>query len=215
MGKILSIDCLDYAYPLGGDIFNGMSLSIDAGEFVVLLGKNGAGKSTLINLILGFRTPKAGNISVLGLDPKVDAIDLRKRMFFISHSIEYDQHSSIQFILKNIKIMYPNYSEEKEQELLKLFELNKKDYLYQLSLGQRARVQIIADIASNAELVVIDEITAVLDPLARHEFSKELLKEKQTGRTILMATNIPGDSELDSDRVICIRDSKVVKYEAA
>ena len=91
----------------------------------------------------------------------------------------------------------------------------KESYLYQLSLGQKARVQIIAALASETKLLVIDEITAVLDPMARAEFTSLLKKEAQTGRTIFMATNIPGDSEIEADRVLCIKNYQVKNYEAA
>ena len=213
MQNVLSINDLHYKYPLGGEIFSGANLEIKKGEFSILLGKNGCGKSTLINLLLGHRTPLEGKITILGLDPVKDKIDIRKKMFYMSHLIEHEKHASIAFLLNITKLLYPNYSEEKEKELMDIFELDRDTCINELSLGQACRVQIIAGISSNAELLIIDEITAVLDPLCRKDFTDILIKEAREGKSILMATNIPGDSETKADNVYGIKNKEIMTYE--
>jgi ABC-2 type transport system ATP-binding protein len=210
---LLKISNLSYKYPRGEEIFDDLSLEIKAGEFWILLGQNGSGKSTLINLLLGLRTPVSGSISVLGLDPQLDSVELRKKMFFISHSITHNENSSIKFILENYSILYSNYDTELENELLDLFGLDCEQCMFQLSLGQKSRVQIIAAIASNTPLILIDEISAVLDPMARDHLAKALLNERNKGRSILMATNIPDDSSIDADKIISIKHKKIKNYE--
>ena len=213
MNYPISIENLFYKYPQGEAIFEGLNLSIEEGQFVILLGKNGSGKSTLINLMLGYRTPNGGQISIMGLHPKRDEKPIRSQMFFISHNVQYYENAQIKFLLENFRVLYPKYDLEKEQELLRAFEINPDLYLYQLSLGQKVRVQIIAALASNTPVVLIDEITAVLDPMTRGEFSKILVDEKKQGRTILMATNIPDDSKVEADKVLYISNGEIQPYE--
>lgn len=213
MQKILSINDLNYKYPLGGEIFKGASLEIKKGEFSILLGKNGCGKSTLINLLLGHRTPIKGKIDIFGLDPIQDKIEIRKKMFYMSHLIEHEKHASVAFLLNITKLLYPNYCMEKEKRLLEVFELERDTCINELSLGQACRVQIIAGICSNAELLIIDEITAVLDPLCRKDFIEILIEEAKEGKAILMATNIPGDSEAKAHNIYGIKNKEIKLYE--
>jgi ABC-2 type transport system ATP-binding protein len=214
MDNCLSIKNLTYKFPMGEEVFNNLNLELGAGQFYILLGRNGCGKSTLINLLLGFRTPSDGEISIMGLNPIEDALEIRKKMSFMSHSIEFDENSSIETLLRNTALLFKDYDHEREKQLLDIFELKPSSKVFQLSLGQKCRIQMIASISSMTPIILIDEITAVLDPMAREEFTRELLKEKERGRTILMATNIPEESKVDVDKVICIRNKKLVDYAA-
>ncbi|PIK15919.1 ABC transporter ATP-binding protein [Halobacteriovorax sp. JY17] len=213
MSSLVSIKDLSYKYPMGGEIFESTNFNISKGEFNVLLGKNGCGKSTLIHLLLGHRTPTQGEIKVLGLNPKNNKIEVRKNLYFMSHLINYDKNASIHFILNLYKLLYPGYSLEKEEKLLDLFELSRSTCVSELSLGQACRIQLVAGVSSNAELLLIDEVTAVLDPLCRKDFTNVLIEEAREGRGILMATNIPDESEINADNVYCVKNKEIKTYE--
>lgn len=191
MSKILEVNDLSYQYPLANSGVSNLSFDLELGEFKLLIGKNGSGKSTLINLILGLRTPCSGEI-------KIDNISVRKlkphetcRFFYLSQLIEFPRTLSLRTYLDMIALSYPNYSKHLEAQLIKIFQVDPSSTMHELSLGQRVRIQIIAAFASKVPLIIIDEITAVLDEEARKNFSILMQKSLATKKTaILMATNI-------------------------
>ncbi|MFG1483657.1 ATP-binding cassette domain-containing protein [Halobacteriovorax sp. HFRX-2_2] len=212
---LVELKNLDYTFPDGEVIFKNVSLKVGAGEFVVLLGKNGSGKSTLINLVLGVYNPLNGHVNVFDMAPTHNRSKIFKKMFFNSHDFDFDENSRVGFILDNYQILYPDYDIEKEKSLLADFELDRDKCIHELSTGMKVRVQIIAAIASGTPLILIDEITAVLDRKARKLLGELLSKECASGRSVVMATNIPEDTTLNSNRVLTIRSHGIVDYEAA
>jgi len=210
---MIDIEGLSYTYPLGEKIFENANFQMNKGDFSIILGKNGCGKSTLVNLLLGLRTPINGSIEFMGLDPIKDALEIRKKSFFISHSIELHEYASVDFYIDCMKVIYEKFDTSKAKDLLEIFELDSSKSFCQLSLGQSARAQIVAALSSNSEFILIDEITAVLDPLARRELAALLEQEISANRTILMATNIPTDTESEGSNVFRVKNHKLVDYE--
>lgn len=213
---VLDIRNLAYTYPSGEPIFKNLNLQINKGEFVILLGKNGSGKSTLVNLVLGLRYPLSGSVEVLNINPTSEHRDsIFKQLFLNSHDLKYDENSRVGYILDNYRIMYQGYDQEREAKLLNEFGLQRDTSICELSTGMKARVQFIAAICSNTPFILIDEITAVLDREARKKLGLILKEECIKGRTVLMATNIPEDTTLNSNRVVTIEDMEISNYVAA
>ncbi len=212
--NILSINNLSYTYPSGEEIFHNLNLEISEGKFYVLLGKNGSGKSTLINLLLGLRHPLEGEISIFGMNPVSANTEILQKMFFNSHDLMFDPSSRVGFILDNYSLMYANYDKEREKELLEIFRLDRNKYVSQLSTGMKVRIQFIAAISSQVPFLLMDEVTAVLDRDARIKLNSVLREECAKGRSVLMATNIPEDTEFDDVHVITINNLEV-QNEAA
>ncbi|MEE2670895.1 MAG: ATP-binding cassette domain-containing protein [Bdellovibrionota bacterium] len=205
MSKILEIKNLCYQYPLANSGFSNLSFDLKLGEFKLLLGKNGSGKSTLINLILGFRTPTSGEIKIENIPVRELKPHETNRFFYLSQLIDFPRTLTLRTYLDMIALSYPNYSKHLEEQLIKIFQVEPSSTMHQLSLGQRVRIQIIAAFASRAPLIIIDEITAVLDEVARENFSVLMQKTLATKKTaILMATNIAREISIPVTEIIQI-----------
>ena len=210
MENAIDVTALDYKYPLGNEILKEANYHLPKGGFHVILGKNGTGKSTFLHLLMGYRMPTGGEIKLLGLDPIKDQVELKQKIAYISHSIELPKKISVRDFLDMNATFYPSYNKDKERELLKVFEIDESKSLFQLSTGQNRRVLLIAAFSRQSELIIIDEMTAVLDPLAREELITLLDRErKDSGCSIILATNIPDDITSHIDSVWHIRQNKL------
>ena len=191
---MIKLENLSYSVPTGRSILEKVNFELGAGHFVGILGRNGSGKTTLIDLLLGGRPLSSGSLSIFGEDPFSDEKNFRNRISFLSQDIQIPGEISIGQFLKFQSFFYPNYSILKEQALLKNYGINPNEKVGNLSTGQQKKVQIIAGLSSQTELIIIDEITAVLDPETRLKFFKNLLELKAEGKTsIILATNIIED----------------------
>lgn len=201
---------LKYQIPYGAIILDDINFEIGKGEFVGLLGHNGSGKTTLMDLIMGFRGITSGSLEVLGEDPHSLIRERKKEISFISQDVVIKGNITIADFLKFHSILYPQYSKSAEEYFLDVFKLSSETKVATLSLGQQRKVQIIAGLSSKAKLILIDEITAVLDPETRETFFIELKKyQLENDATIVLATNIAEDLLLRADRVLFIRSGKV------
>lgn len=206
---MICISSLSYTYPRNHHVFSDVSLDIHSGEFWGILGKNGAGKTTLIDLILGIKFPTSGSIKVLGEDPNNRVEDHQNDVVFLSQDISLKGDISIGEFLKFHSFFYKNYSKEIESELLEYFELSERDLIGALSTGQQKKVQVIAGLSADTKVIVIDEITAVLDPETRYRFFSKIMDfNKKRGKTIVLATNIAEDLKGRVDKILYINDLK-------
>ncbi|PJB53369.1 MAG: hypothetical protein CO099_07525 [Bdellovibrio sp. CG_4_9_14_3_um_filter_39_7] len=202
--SILQIKNLTYQVPYGKVIFKDLSVQIESGKLIGLLGVNGSGKTTLIDLIMGIRPKTSGELLVLGEEPMADHRMNISQIAFLSQDISHNAKLSIQEQLDHLAHFYPSYSKDKERELLSLFNLNPIAKIGSLSTGQRKRVQIIFGFAAIPKLMLVDEITAVLDPEARGIFFQLAKAYCQQGGCILLATNIIDGLAGVADQIIFI-----------
>ena len=211
---ILSIKNLTYSIPYADSILEGIDLDIHTGEFIGVLGHNGTGKTTLLDIILGLKKASQGSIEVLGENPH--AVDRKKKnqIVFLSQDVSLKGNLTIGEFLKFHSTFYPDYSVEDEAELLKAFSLQKDQKVGALSTGQQKKVQVIAGFSTRPKLIIIDEITAVMDPETRDIFFHELQKVRNKyGAAAILATNIAEDLIERADKVMFIADKKCTLHE--
>lgn len=198
---------LSYQIPYSATILDNLNFEVNEGEFVGLLGHNGSGKTTLMDLIMGFRGLTSGSLEVLGEDPHALIRSRKSEIAFMSQDVVLKGNITIGDFLKFQSILYPSYNKADEEYFLSVFKLSPEIKIATLSLGQQRKVQIIAGLSSRPNLILIDEITAVLDPETRESFFLELKRYQQRSRaTIVLATNIAEDLLQRADKVLFIRD---------
>lgn len=213
---MIKLEGVSYQVPTGDEILSDVSLEIGEGEFKGLLGKNGAGKTTLVDIIMGLRKPTAGKVTIFGEDPFSSNREFFNQVSYLSQDISLKDNITIKEFLDFNRYFYPNYSIEIEQELISQFELDVKSKIGGQSTGQKRRVQIVASLAARPRILIIDEITAVLDPGCRNIFFSLLKKINNDDKTtILLATNIVEDLKSRIDGLFYIEDKKISKKEAS
>lgn len=213
MRKLISIQDLSYSIPYGETLLNNINLDIHEGELLGILGHNGSGKTTLLDVILGNKKATQGKIIVLDENPHASDRKNKQQIVYLSQDVSIKGDVSIGDFLKFHSSFYPSYNKEDEEHLLNVFELKKNQKIGALSTGQQKKVQIIAGFSAVPKLIIIDEITAVLDPETRDKFFKELLEVRQKYNcSILLATNLAEDLVDRASRVLFIENQQAVLH---
>lgn len=211
---MLKVSNLIYQVPQGDVVLDNINFEVKQGEFLGILGRNGAGKTTLLDLIMGFRPHSSGQILVHDEYPQSTNKLNAHEVAFLSQDLKLKQGTSVGKFLEFHSFFYPQYSKQKEKDLLNFFELDPKQKIGSLSTGQQKKTQIIAGIASQAKLILIDEITAVLDPETRLKFFVLLEKIHSEGLSaIVLATNIVEDLNGRVDKILFIDRNKAEVLE--
>lgn len=198
---------LNYQIPYSKTILEDLNFEVKENEFIGLIGHNGSGKTTLMDLLMGFRGLTSGSLEVLGEDPHSLNRKHKTEISFLSQDVVLKGNITVGDFLKFQSILYPLYEKKDEKYFLDVFSLTSDTKIATLSLGQQRKVQIIAGLSSRPKLLLIDEITAVLDPETREIFFLELKKfHDKHGATIVLATNIAEDLIGRASRALFIRN---------
>ena len=188
-----------------------LDLAVEIGEVHGFLGPNGAGKSTTIRVLLGLLRADAGLAEVLGGDPWHDAVALHRRMAYVPGDVELWPNLTGGEAIDIIGRLRGGLDQARRAELIERFDLDptKKGRTY--SKGNRQKVAIVAALASDAELLLLDEPTAGLDPLMEVVFQDVVNQMKVEGRTVLLSSHILAQVEKLADRVSIIRQGEIVQ----
>ncbi|MDP6579080.1 MAG: ABC transporter ATP-binding protein [Vicinamibacterales bacterium] len=209
--NVLEFDGICRAYTTGVNVLDGVSFGVERGQVVGLLGKNGAGKTTLIRIAMGMLEPQQGHVRVLGLDPRRDAVEVKRRVGYVSEEQILPPFLTVGRIVALHRRLYPTWDDEMAGGLMERFELPAGTRVKNLSKGQARRVALLCAVAHRPELLLLDEPASGLDPAARREFlemSIQLLNE--TGTSILFSSHYMTDVERLADRIVMIHDSGVL-----
>ncbi|KAB2591429.1 ABC transporter ATP-binding protein [Streptomyces arboris] len=190
---------------------DGLDLSVDVGEVHGFLGPNGAGKSTTIRVLLGLLRGDSGSAQLLGKDPWKDAVELHRRLAYVPGDVELWPGLTGGEAIDLLSKLRGGLDRQRRDELVERFDLDptKKGRAY--SKGNRQKVAIVAALASDAELLLLDEPTAGLDPLMEVVFQDVILQAKAAGRTVLLSSHILAQVEKLCDRVSIIRQGRNVQ----
>lgn len=210
---MIKVQNLSYAIPDSAQILTNVSFEISKGDYIGLLGENGAGKTTLIDLIMGLRVPTEGTISVLGADPIHSDREVFASVGYLSQDVWLKDNITVLEFFKFHQHFYETYSKDDQEMLTSYFSIDLKAKIGSLSTGQKRRVQITGALAIRPKVLIIDEITAVLDPDARKLLFDLLMKMNiERGTSILLATNIVEDLKGRVNRVLFIKDHQMKEH---
>jgi ABC-2 type transport system ATP-binding protein len=195
-GETLALDRLD--------------LAIAPGEVYGYLGPNGAGKTTTIRLLLGLHRPTAGHAALFGVDAWRDPVTAHRRVAYVAGEPALWPSLTGAETLHFLARLHGRIDETYRDELVARFELDPRKKVRALSKGNRQKVQLIAALATRADLLIFDEPTSGLDPLMEAEFRHCAEQAKARGQTILLSSHILSEVEALCDRVGILRHGRLV-----
>lgn len=195
-------------------VLKGISFNIEAGDIYGLIGENGAGKTTLLKLMVNLLKPTSGNIQVLGKEIKKDSYDyLRNIGALIDEPVFYKKLT----LYENFKVHCEYlgfYDEEKLESVLRRVGLNnKKDRkIKELSFGEKQRLAIAYALITEPELLILDEPTNGLDPIAIVELREILLKlNREFNTTIIISSHAINELETLVNKVMFLKNGEIVE----
>ena len=190
---------------------DGLDLSIARGEVHGFLGPNGAGKSTTIRVLLGLLRPDAGSVRMFDRDPWRDAVELHRRLAYVPGDVEVWPHLTGGEIIDMFLRLRGDYSARRRNALVDRFELDPRKKARTYSKGNRQKVALIAALAADVDLLLLDEPTAGLDPLMEAVFQEVIRERTVEGTSVLLSSHILSQVEALSDRVSIIRAGRIVE----
>src|SRR4051812_20172295 len=190
-----------------------VSFSVEEGEIFGILGPNGAGKTTTIESIAGLRTPDAGTISVLGLDPRRDRGRLRSLVGVQLQESELPDRLTVAEALRLFASFYVKPADTRE--LIEDLGLgDKRDTAYRnLSGGQKQRLSIALALVGRPKIAILDELSTGLDPQARRETWQLIESLRDRGLTVVLVTHLMEEAERLSDRVAVFGQGRLIALD--
>lgn len=210
---MISIRNVSKSYDGKVKALDNVSFDIKDGEIFAFIGHNGAGKTTMIKSIIGILDFDSGDIIVNNYSIKSDPIKCKKEMAYVPDNPDlYENMRAIDFI-NFVCDMYDVSNRDDIIKYAKMFEIDDKLYndISSFSHGMKQKVALIAALAHNPNVIIMDEPFVGLDPKAVYDVKGIMKKMAHEGKTIFFSTHILDVAEKLCDRVAIIKDGKIVK----
>jgi ABC-2 type transport system ATP-binding protein len=190
-----------------------VSFTVERGEIFGILGPNGAGKTTTVECVEGLRTADSGSISILGLDPRRDESELRRRVGVQLQKSELPEKMRVGEAMELFASFYPDPADgDKLLDDLGLTAKRKTPFS-KLSGGQQQRLAIALALLGNPEIAFLDELTTGLDPQARRDTWELIEGIRQRGVTVVLVTHFMEEAERLCDRLALVDAGRVVAID--
>ena len=181
---------------------NELELRVAQGTVYGLLGRNGAGKTTAIKMLLGMAHPSFGRAEVLGEDAAHLRPETRARIAYLAEGHPLYRWMTVDQAVRFTAPFYERWNQHLLEQILDHFDLSPRRRIARFSRGQQAQVALALAVATDPELLILDDPTLGLDTVVRRDFLESLIQIIQRrGRTILFSSHILGDVERVADRV--------------
>lgn len=228
MSKVLELKNLSYVYgtgtPFEKTAVNNVSLSIEKGEFIGIMGHTGSGKSTLVQMLNGLMKPTSGQVLLDGEDIWANPKDIRKIRFKVGMVFQYPEYQLFEETVAQDIAFGPTNMGKSGAELEKAVNdaarfTGLKDELlekspFDLSGGEKRRAAIAGVIAMNPEVLVLDEPTAGLDPMGRDVLLSQIVQyHKERKNTVILVSHSMEDIARVADKIIVMNKSNLVMFD--
>lgn len=188
-----------------------VTLSIPRGGVFGLVGENGAGKTTLIRHMLGLCRPAKGRVRVFGLDPVTDPVAVFQRLGYLSEFRDLPPWMTITELLRYTRAFYDTWDADYAETLRAQLELDPRARVKDLSQGQHAKAGLLVALAFRPELLVLDEPSTGLDPVARRDMLEVIIRSVgEEGRTVFFSSHLLDEVERVADRVAILHRGKLL-----
>lgn len=228
MSKVLELKNLSYVYgtgtPFEKTAVNNLSLSIEKGEFIGIMGHTGSGKSTLVQMLNGLMKPTSGQVLLDGEDIWANPKDIRKIRFKVGMVFQYPEYQLFEETVAKDIAFGPTNMGKSGAELEKAVNdaarfTGLKDELlekspFDLSGGEKRRAAIAGVIAMNPEVLVLDEPTSGLDPMGRDVLLSQIVQyHKERKNTVILVSHSMEDIARVADKIIVMNKSNLVMFD--
>jgi ABC-2 type transport system ATP-binding protein len=187
-----------------------LDLDVGKGEVYGYLGPNGAGKTTTIRLLLGLHKPTGGRAELFGVDAWSDPVRAHTRVAYVSGEPFLWPALTSAETLEFLARLHGSTDVAYRGQLVERFQLDLRKKIRALSKGNRQKVQLIAALATRADLLLLDEPTSGLDPLMEMAFRDSIREAKERGQTVFLSSHILSEVEALCDRVGILRAGQLV-----
>ena len=202
------LECRNLSKKYGNHFYalDDLSLSLDSGQIVGLLGPNGSGKTTLIKLINGLLNPSSGEVLI---DGKAPGVDTKKIVSYLPERTYLDESMKVRDIIRFFADFYDNFITDRAYQMLSDLEISADARLRTLSKGTKEKVQLILVMSRDAKLYILDEPIGGVDPAARDYILHTILANYNEESTILLSTHLIHDIENILDRVVFLKEGRL------
>jgi ABC-2 type transport system ATP-binding protein len=210
--SVIEVDGLVKVYD-GKRVVDDVTFAVEKGEIFGILGPNGAGKTTTVEAISGLRRPDGGRVSVFGLDPQRDGVEVKERL---GVQLQESQLPDRIKVWEALDLYSSFYRSPAEWPVLldQLGLADKRDTTYsKLSGGQKQRLSIALALVGQPEVAILDELTTGLDPQARRDTWELIEQLRDRGVTIVLVTHFMEEAERLADRVALIDSGRLIALD--
>lgn len=188
---------------------NNMNLDIPHGKIIGLLGPNGSGKTTLIKMMNGLLTPTAGTIRIEGDEPGTAT---KKKVAYLPERTYLQSGMKVNDLVDFFSDFYEDFDRERAFTMLQSLDISFSAQLKTLSKGTKEKVQLILVMSRHADLFILDEPIAGVDPAARDYILRTIISNYDDNASILLSTHLISDIENILDEVIFIREGQILSH---
>ena len=184
-----------------------LSLQLEPGRIVGLLGPNGSGKTTLLKIANGLLTPSSGQLLI---DGKAPGPDTRRLVSYLPERTYLSDWMTVVQLLDFFCDFYPDFDRDAAEHMLTALEISPTQRIKQMSKGTREKVQLIMVMSRRARVYILDEPIAGVDPAARDYILKTIIQDYSEDASILLSTHLIADVEQLLDDVIFLKDGQII-----
>ncbi len=206
---MVRIENLHFAYKKNKPLFTGLSLSLEAGHIYGLLGRNGSGKSTLLKNIAGLAFPQSGHCFINGIDSTKRKVGTLEQIYFIPEEVYVPSLTAAQFI-KSTAAFYPKFNKDNFYHYLQILDVDEGLVMSSMSYGQQKKVMIAFGLATQTNLLIMDEPTNGLDIPSKTQFRKLMASLLNEERCMIISTHQVRDLDSLIDFLLILDDRRIV-----
>lgn len=190
-----------------------VNLSVDEGEIFGFIGPNGAGKSTTIRTLLSLIYKTGGEARIFGLDNEAHKVRILKDVGYLPSEVFYYDNMRAIDLFRYSASFYKKDCSKRMEELSSLLQVNLRQKIEDMSLGNKKKVGIIQGLLHSPRLIILDEPTSGLDPLMQKTFFDLIKEENKRGATVLFSSHILSEVQRICDRVAIIKEGRIVAVQ--